>query len=92
MAAHGAFRLQKMLQNLHSILGVELLCAAQGIEFRLPLTTSVPVARCIAQLREEVAPLGEDRYLAPDIASASRLIASAKLPGISQVAMPELEP
>lgn len=92
MAAHGAFRLQKMLQNLHAILGVELLCAAQGVEFRAPLMTSAPVARCIALLRKDVAPLGEDRYLAPDIASASRLIASTRLPGISRVAMPELEP
>jgi histidine ammonia-lyase len=90
MAAHGAFRLQKMVQNLHAILGVELLCAAQGVEFRAPLATSEPIAKCIARLRQDVATMGEDRYLAPDIASASRLIASAELPILSQVAMPEL--
>jgi len=91
MAAHGAFRLLKMVQNLHSILGVELLCAAQGVEFRAPLTTSSPVARCIERLRQDVATMGEDRYLAPDIAAASRLIASADLLAVSEVAMPELE-
>jgi histidine ammonia-lyase len=91
MAAHGAYRLQRMLQNLNAILGVELLCAAQGVEFRTPLTTSVPLSNCIARLREDVATMGEDRYLAPDIAAASALVASATLPRISKIAMPSLE-
>ncbi len=91
MAAHGAYRLQKMLSNLHSILGVELLCAAQGIEFRDPLSTSTPISSCIEYLRKDVATLGDDRYLAPDIAVASELVASGRLQEISQVEMPELE-
>ncbi len=37
MAAHGARRLMRMTPNLASILGVELLCASQGIECRAPL-------------------------------------------------------
>jgi hypothetical protein len=40
MAAHGARRLMRMTPNLASILGVELLCASQGIECRAPLKTS----------------------------------------------------
>lgn len=92
MAAHGAVRLQKMLENLHTILGVELLCAAQGIGYRAPLATSAPLARCIADLRLEVSALVEDRYLAPDIAAASALIASTRLPAASGVEMPRLEP
>ena len=91
MAAHGAFRLQKMLQNLYGIIGVELLCAAQGIEFRAPLTTSGPIAKCAARLRKDVATMGEDRYLAPDIANARDLIASGALPTLSGVDMPRLE-
>jgi histidine ammonia-lyase len=91
MAAHGAYRLQKMLGNLHGILGVELLCAAQGIEFRAPLTTSEPIESCIKRLREDVETLGEDRYLAPDIEATTALIASATLPDISSAPMPELE-
>jgi histidine ammonia-lyase len=91
MAAHGAYRLQRMLQNLNAILGVELLCAAQGVEFRAPLTTSAPLSNCIARLREDVATLGEDRYLAPDIAAATALIASGTLPGVSKIVMLGLE-
>lgn len=91
MAAHGAYRLQRMLQNLHAIIGVELLCAAQGVEFRAPLTTSGPLANCIARLRKGVATMGEDRYLAPDIVSATTLIASGDLPALSGVDMPRFE-
>jgi histidine ammonia-lyase len=92
MAAHGAFRLQRMLSNLHGILGVELLCAAQGIEFRSPLRTSAPLDACVQKLRQSVAPLVEDRYLAPDIASATRIVAKGDLPQVAQTPMPELEP
>ena len=80
-----------MLQNLYGIIGVELLCAAQGIEFRAPLTTSGPIAKCAARLRKDVATMGEDRYLAPDIANARDLIASGALPTLSGVDMPRLE-
>jgi histidine ammonia-lyase len=43
MAAHGAVRLGKMVQNLNVILGVEAMCAAQGIDFRRRCT---PVHHC----------------------------------------------
>jgi histidine ammonia-lyase len=79
MAAHGAFRLKRMMENLNNILGVELLCGAQGIEFRTPLKTSKPLIAAIARLRADVTPLKEDRYLAPDIAKASELIAFGEL-------------
>lgn len=79
MAAHGAFRLQRMISNLHGILGVELLCAAQGIEFRTPLVSSDPLMRCITRLREDVPMLNEDRFLAPDIEMASKLVASNEI-------------
>lgn len=91
MAAHGAYRLQRMLRNLHSILGVELLCAAQGIEFRAPLKTSGALLACIARLRADVDALGEDRYLASDIEKASALIATGAVRDVAQIAMPELE-
>ncbi|WP_370400487.1 histidine ammonia-lyase [Sulfitobacter sp. JB4-11] len=91
MAAHGAYRLQRMVRNLHSILGVELLCAAQGIEFREPLETSAPLAACIARLRADVPALKEDRFLAPDIEAASGLIRSGALCDAVRLDMPGLE-
>ncbi|MCE8523711.1 histidine ammonia-lyase [Ruegeria pomeroyi] len=74
MAAHGAVRLGRMVDNLHYILGVELLCAAQGIEFRAPLQTSTALQAAVARLRAEVPRLEEDRYMAPEIETAARLV------------------
>ena len=74
MAAHGAYRLMRMVDNLGVILGVEALCAAQGIEARAPLKTAPALARAIDILRAEVPALAEDRYLAPDLAQAAGLV------------------
>ena len=75
MAAHAARRLGPMVENLSVVLGVEAICAAQGIGFRAPLETSAPLRAVIARLREDVPPLEADRYMAPDLAAAARLMA-----------------
>ena len=74
MAAHGARRLKRMNANLAQILGIEAICAAAGVEFRAPLATSAPLQAVIARLRETVPPLDQDRYLAPDLVEAARLV------------------
>lgn len=90
MAAHGARRLGQMLVNLERILGVELLCATQGVEFRAPLSTSPALQDVMAQLRAKVPPLEDDRYTAPDIEAASALISRGDIADCTHVAMPEL--
>ncbi|MFU8881673.1 MAG: histidine ammonia-lyase [Rhodobacterales bacterium] len=79
MAAHGARRLGRMNANLSVILGVEALCAAQGVDFRAPLVTSQPLQNAIAALRAQIPALAEDRFLAGDIDTASRLIRKGAL-------------
>jgi histidine ammonia-lyase len=79
MAAHGARRLRRMVANLSVILGVEAMCAAQGIEARAPLVTSDRLAAVLAALRAEVATLEQDRYLAGDIEAASALVQGGAL-------------
>ena len=79
MAAHAARRLMRMNSNLNVILGIELVCAAQGVEFRKPLKTSLPLQKVIATTRETIAPLAEDRYIANDIDAAASMIANGKL-------------
>lgn len=88
MAAHGARRLSRMNANLSAILGVEAMCAAQGVEFRAPLTTSAPLARVLARLRQHVATLGEDRYLAPDLEAAAALVATDALSTSADIPLP----
>ncbi|MEM6741414.1 MAG: histidine ammonia-lyase [Pseudomonadota bacterium] len=74
MAAHAAWRLRRMNANLSTILGIEAICAAQGIEFRAPLQTSPALQGALATLRAVVPRLEEDRLLAPDIEAAAALV------------------
>lgn len=90
MAAHGARRLGRMVENLNLILGVEMLCAAQGVEFRAPLATSVPLQQVMARLRQEVATLGVDRYLAPDLEKAACLVAEGAITAATGLPLPEM--
>ncbi len=90
MAAHGARRLVRMVGNLEAILGVELLCAAQGVEFRAPLQTSAPLVRVIARLRRDVPALQTDRPLSDDIALAAALVRSGALREAADVPLPHL--
>jgi histidine ammonia-lyase len=90
MAAHGARRLGRMVENLNVILGVEAICAAQGIDFRSPLPTSASLQLVVARLRQDVATLGDDRYLAPDLAAAARLIGSGDLARATGLNLPTL--
>ncbi|MBV1896324.1 MAG: histidine ammonia-lyase, partial [Rhodobacteraceae bacterium] len=74
MAAHGAFRLMRMIDNLTVIQGVEAMCSAQGIEVRAPLKTSDALQLVVDRLRLDVETLTDDRYLAPDIQAAANLV------------------
>ncbi|WP_111734782.1 histidine ammonia-lyase [Roseovarius amoyensis] len=87
MAAHAARRLGRMNANLNTILGVEAICAAQGIGFRAPLATSAALQRAVARLREAVPALAEDRYLAPDLAAAAALVRDGALAGAAGLEM-----
>ena len=87
MAAHGAVRLARMNRNLSAILGVELLAACQGIEFRAPLRTSARLQAVLARVREQVPTLGVDRYMAPDLAVGQGLIAGGAAQAAAGVAL-----
>ena len=92
MACHGARRLLQMTDNLFSIVGIEMLTAAQGVELREPLTTSPELQKAIAALRAVVATLDEDRFMAPDLATASALVADGRLTAsVSEGLLPALE-
>lgn len=92
MACHGARRLLQMTENLFGIIGIEAITAAQGVEFRSPLTTSTELSSAIAALREVVATLEVDRYMANDLAAASTLVASGALnAAVSPGILPALE-
>jgi histidine ammonia-lyase len=74
MATFAARRLQPMIANTATILAIELLAAAQGIEFLRPLASSAPLEAAHALLRRHCAAMPADRSLAADIDRASALV------------------
>lgn len=79
MATHGARRLLAMAENLHNIVGIELMTAVQACDFQAPLRTSECLERARSKLREVVPHLDEDRRQLPDIRAAVELVKSGKL-------------
>lgn len=79
MATFAARRLDQMAHNTAVIVGIELLAAAQGIEFHRPLKSSATLESVHAQLRAQVAPYDADRFFAPDIEAARKLVADGAL-------------
>ncbi len=56
------------------VVAIELLCAAEAIEYHRPLTSGGGVERAHAVVRDEVPRLTSDRPPAPDIATIARMI------------------
>jgi histidine ammonia-lyase len=74
MATYAGRRLHDMLQNTAEIVAIELLAAAQGVEFHRPKQTSPPLERAIQLIREVSRSYSEDRALSRDVARVARMI------------------
>jgi histidine ammonia-lyase len=79
MGMTGALKLRQIVENLEHILAIEMMCAAQGLDYRQPLQPSPAVARAHARIRAVVPHLDEDRIPAPDIEAISNLIRSCRI-------------
>ncbi|MDP3114425.1 MAG: histidine ammonia-lyase [Candidatus Cloacimonadaceae bacterium] len=78
MGSVSANKLLQVTENVLSVLGIELLIAAQAIEQR-ELRSSLALSATVALLRECVDPLSHDRVMYPDINSAIALLKSAAI-------------
>jgi histidine ammonia-lyase len=67
MGMTAALKLRQIVENVASILAIELICAAQGLDFLAPLKPGRGTQKAYDKLRSLVAPLTEDRVLADDI-------------------------
>ncbi|HRD34548.1 MAG TPA: histidine ammonia-lyase [Rhodocyclaceae bacterium] len=74
MATYAGRRLAEMADNTATILAIEWLAAAQGVDFHRPLATSPQLAAVQARLRADVPFYAADRLFAPDIEAAKRLV------------------
>jgi histidine ammonia-lyase len=88
MATNAARRLGDMVENSATIVGIEAMAAAQGIELLRPLTSSKRVEQTVRAIRQRVAFYERDRFFAPDIEEMKRWVLSAPAPAIAKEILP----
>ena len=69
MGMMSAWKLRRIVENAESVLAIELMAAAEGLEYRRPLKPALRVEAAWNQIRSVVAKLERDRSLHPDIAN-----------------------
>jgi histidine ammonia-lyase len=74
MAMGAAWKLRRIVQNVRHVLAIELMCAAQGLDYRLPLRAGRGAAQGHRLVRQLVRPLEQDRVLSGDIETLARAI------------------
>ena len=91
MATHAARRLFAMAEDLEAVLAIELLAAGQGLDVHAPIPTSPRLAQPHQALRAQVATYTTDRFFAPDIEAARRLVADGSVIAANTDILPGLE-
>jgi len=74
MATFAARKLGELCENTATILAIELLAAAQGVDLRAPIVTSERLQAVMREIRTRVPHYDIDRYLAPDIAAMTAAV------------------
>ena len=78
MATHAARRIGRMVDNAAAVVGIELLAAAQGIDFHRPARSSTKLEEVHAGVRGEVPFYAADRYFASDIQAARHWVQTGR--------------
>ncbi len=81
-----ARKLWEVLVNTRRVLAIEILCAAQGLEYRKPLLPSPRVQAAVDHIRRTVPPLEDDREIATEIERVADMVASGELLSASGMA------
>ena len=79
MGATSALKLAMIHDHVRTVLAIELLCAAQGVDLRRPLTTTRPLEAIHAVIRARVPAMMVDRPISPDIVAVRALIDDGSL-------------
>jgi histidine ammonia-lyase len=78
MGMTAALKLRQVVANAEYALAIELIAAAQGLDYRLPLKPAREIAHAATAVREIVPPLIEDRVLSGDIEKLAREIRTGR--------------
>lgn len=74
MGANGATRLLTVLDNVNTVIGIELMTAFQALEFRRPLRSSDHIEKIAEDFRKSVAFIENDKVMYTEIGKAARFV------------------
>ena len=74
MGANGATKCYRIINNVEKILAIELLTAAQALDFRKPTKSSAIVEQLVTDFRKHVPFVEEDRILHNDMLNAIEFV------------------
>jgi histidine ammonia-lyase len=76
--AHSALKAMRVIERVSEVVAIELLCAAEALEYQRPLRSGQGIERAFAAVREVVSKRTRDRPPAPDIFAIQRLIRAGR--------------
>ena len=79
MGANAATKCLRVLNNIETILAIELMNAAQAMEFRRPLKSSGIIEALLNAYRKKIPALKEDRFLHADMMESVEFIKTCQL-------------
>lgn len=91
MGTIAARKARTILEHVETVLGIELMCATQGIDLRRPLMCNPGIEAAFNAVREVVVMLGEDRFLQTDIERSTKLVTDGVIVDAVQTVMGELD-
>lgn len=89
MGGYAARKALKIVENVETILAIELLCACQAIEFLRPKKTTEPLEKVLAVVREKVSMWTRDRNVSNDINAIASLLRENKIWNAAAYAIPQ---
>jgi len=91
MGWSGARKLRRSIDGLGRVLAIEVLTAARALDLRAPLVPAAGTGAVRDLIRSHVPGPGPDRYLAPEIEAAHRLVAGGEVVAAASAAVGELD-
>ncbi len=79
MGANSAIKAYRVVQNLYSILAIEMMTAAQALTFRRPLKTSTVLEKLVHTFRQSVPFIEDDRILHDDIVKSEKFLKTTEI-------------
>jgi histidine ammonia-lyase len=90
MGWDAGLKARRAVANAATVVAIEALVAAQALDLRAPLEPSPGASAARSAIRDRIAFMGADRFLAPDIEAARRLVGEGALLAAAEAAVGEL--